>query len=464
MSYNKETGMYEGYIYVILNDVHPDKIYVGQTSQTPEGRWRGHIHQVRKHTYTDKLHNAMDKYGIEHFGMDIVEMCKSDTKQGLKCFLNEKERYYVKLFNSYQDGYNLTTGGDSAEHTARKVKRYSLDGIFIKEYPSIESLKVEFDSVSTIYDCCMGNCKYAYGSIWRYAEDALDTYELPTEVEKKEALFRYRLLTEQIIQYDYRGNIVRIFDNVAQVRENIEISQVKLRSCLNGHCIHHKTFVYRFYNDSFNTYNTFSSKPKLVEKRDLNGNLLDVYESVREAGRQNDCAYQTIQGVCAGKRKTASGYLWTYVEESFVMPDLRNKRRCVKVYKYDKTTYELLHIYNSIKEASQDNNVSIQTISRIARGIRNASRSQFVWAFKELNDFEIDQIKINKTSKPVNQYTLDGIFVQSYESIKSAGTCNDYNEMPICQCCLKKQNTAYGYKWYYMNDQEQPDKSKIITK
>ena len=41
MSYNKETGMYEGYIYKIWNDVN-DKIYIGQTRVSVNKRWVMH--------------------------------------------------------------------------------------------------------------------------------------------------------------------------------------------------------------------------------------------------------------------------------------------------------------------------------------------------------------------------------------------------------------------------------------
>lgn len=44
MAYNKETGMYEGWIYIILNDIDPELVYIGQTSNTPEKRWVGHCH------------------------------------------------------------------------------------------------------------------------------------------------------------------------------------------------------------------------------------------------------------------------------------------------------------------------------------------------------------------------------------------------------------------------------------
>lgn len=42
MAYNKETGMYEGFIYIIFNDIDPEKVYIGQTLDTPEKRWNGH--------------------------------------------------------------------------------------------------------------------------------------------------------------------------------------------------------------------------------------------------------------------------------------------------------------------------------------------------------------------------------------------------------------------------------------
>ena len=42
MAYNKETGMWEGYIYVITNSVNR-KQYVGQTITTVEHRFKQHI-------------------------------------------------------------------------------------------------------------------------------------------------------------------------------------------------------------------------------------------------------------------------------------------------------------------------------------------------------------------------------------------------------------------------------------
>jgi group I intron endonuclease len=48
---------------------------------------------------------AIEKYGVENFQFDIIEECSLEK-------LNERETYWIKYFNSIQDGYNLSEGGD----------------------------------------------------------------------------------------------------------------------------------------------------------------------------------------------------------------------------------------------------------------------------------------------------------------------------------------------------------------
>lgn len=53
---------------------------------------------------------------------------------------------------------------------------------------------------------------------------------------------------------------------------------------------------------------------KAVAKLDKNsGEILEIYPSVLEAERQNQC-HSHIKDVCHGKRKTAGGFRWMFVE------------------------------------------------------------------------------------------------------------------------------------------------------
>lgn len=58
-----------------------------------------------------------------------------------------------------------------------------------------------------------------------------------------------------------------------------------------------------------------ASKTK-VRQYDLDGNLLAVFSSQREAAEKTGTCRSSITRCCTGKRKTAGGYKWNYLESS----------------------------------------------------------------------------------------------------------------------------------------------------
>lgn len=95
------------YIYkaiCILNN----KIYIGQTNTSIEERWKQHYTAAFLPSHGDynfAFHRAIRKYGKENFKIELVEECNKDD-------LNEKERYWIQYYDSYNNGYNSTLGGD----------------------------------------------------------------------------------------------------------------------------------------------------------------------------------------------------------------------------------------------------------------------------------------------------------------------------------------------------------------
>ena len=90
-----------GYIYIVINDIN-HKVYIGQTSTSLKRRWHEHTHtDINNGTH---FHNALLKYGVDKFHLYLLEECTIDK-------LNEREIYYISIFNSYKDGYNMTPGG-----------------------------------------------------------------------------------------------------------------------------------------------------------------------------------------------------------------------------------------------------------------------------------------------------------------------------------------------------------------
>lgn len=93
-------------IYKYQNKVN-SKIYIGQSSNI-EKRFNQHLYNSTQDN--EKIKSSIDyaikKYGIENFDFEIIEKCSINE-------LDEKEIYWIKYYNSYQNGYNKTPGGKS---------------------------------------------------------------------------------------------------------------------------------------------------------------------------------------------------------------------------------------------------------------------------------------------------------------------------------------------------------------
>lgn len=55
--------------------------------------------------------------------------------------------------------------------------------------------------------------------------------------------------------------------------------------------------------------------PKIVGKYDLNGNLITVYGSIRQASIENNTCTAVISRACNGHRPHALGFVWKFVEQ-----------------------------------------------------------------------------------------------------------------------------------------------------
>lgn len=90
-----------------------NKIYIGQTIK-PSERYRKHINEAynAKHSgYNTHLSKAIRKYGIENFKYEIIVTVNIDNLQELTKKLDWFEQFYIRKYNSYKNGYNLTKGG-----------------------------------------------------------------------------------------------------------------------------------------------------------------------------------------------------------------------------------------------------------------------------------------------------------------------------------------------------------------
>ena len=88
-------------LWKIENNIN-HKVYIGQSVDI-EKRWQRH----KQSEDNCPIHKAFKKYGIENFTFTIIEECEREQ-------LDEKEQYYIKYYDSYNNGYNLTIGGQGS--------------------------------------------------------------------------------------------------------------------------------------------------------------------------------------------------------------------------------------------------------------------------------------------------------------------------------------------------------------
>lgn len=202
-------------IYKITNKIN-NMSYIGKTENTIEKRFKQHIRDSRKEKNKDrKLYADMNKYGIEFFEVELLEDCLTEEA-------SEREIFYIKLYGTYRNGYNMTIGGDgttyidrkkvideyykllnitevskklghstksiskilkdnnidikrhqdiSKEKLSKKVSQFDLNNNFIRTFNSIKEAAI-FNNIgddSKITKVCKGKRKTAYGYIWKYA-------------------------------------------------------------------------------------------------------------------------------------------------------------------------------------------------------------------------------------------------------------------------------------------------------
>ena len=94
-------------IYKITNLIN-NKSYIGKSINI-EMRFIAHRTKYNWDKEKNKpLYRAFKKYGIENFSFSIVKQCNKED-------LDKEEIYWIGYYNTYQNGYNITIGGDGGK-------------------------------------------------------------------------------------------------------------------------------------------------------------------------------------------------------------------------------------------------------------------------------------------------------------------------------------------------------------
>ena len=162
-------------IYVIQNK-QTSKKYVGLTrKKNPHVRWREHIYNANNPWVDMAISKAISEEGVDNFTFYVIETCDEDV-------VNEREKYWIEKFDSYNNGYNSTIGGSGClrdiyqlnDDRIKPISCYTLEGEHVRDYDSRGIASKELGILkSTITACIKGTTFRAGDYRWTWKGDEL---------------------------------------------------------------------------------------------------------------------------------------------------------------------------------------------------------------------------------------------------------------------------------------------------
>ena len=116
-------------IYGLQNKLKPDKWNVGQSWDVYK-RWRWY-YKTSKCKGQHKLYNALLKYGYDGFEKTVLEVCPIEIvdEKAIQKWLDEREDFWIKHYNSIESGYNIRGAGSRGKMSVESKLKNSLSHI-----------------------------------------------------------------------------------------------------------------------------------------------------------------------------------------------------------------------------------------------------------------------------------------------------------------------------------------------
>lgn len=318
MSYNAHTGLYEGFIYCIKNDVN-SLLYIGQTITTVSDRFSKHKSESKVLKYNSLIHNAMKKYGVEHFYAEQLKKIECHTKDELHNALNENEILYISLYNTLKpNGYNLAIGGDNFGKPAVPIDFYTNDGNLIKCYNSASDAASDNNICEgTVYDSCKGLVSYSPIGVFRYHGDLFDKFPIKDLRNK-----------EKVDVYNTVGCYICTCDSFVDASDKFDTDPASICGVCKGEHSHANYFVFRYFGDAFDIYTV---KSLVVGKYNINGDLTEVYVCPNECMKINNISTQKMYGHLNGRIQCGrDGYYYRYITSLDEYNSFYNNTKLIK--------------------------------------------------------------------------------------------------------------------------------------
>lgn len=202
-----------GFIYTVKNQI-TGQYYVGATTDSMEQRKLDHEERAIRGEDT-KLAKAIATYGSDTFQWNITDTANNTNE------LAEKEKAYIIKYDSKENGYNSSLGGEFK----KKVFQFDKEtGELINSFDSItEASMVIGCSKACISKSCLNENRTCHGYVWSYSS-SID-FELVSDKRTKRVLMVSSLGS---------GKANQVFNSVAEASRATGLSKSSISRVCRG--------------------------------------------------------------------------------------------------------------------------------------------------------------------------------------------------------------------------------------
>lgn len=128
---------------------------------------------------------------------------------------------------------------------------------------------------------------------------------------------------KKVCEIDENKNILEIWDSLAEAGEKTKLDRFKISDVCNGKRLTTGNRIFRFLDETNNIFipvkkmnqvqvNRITKASKKVVKMTLEGEILQVYDSIALAAVDTGCDSSAISKVCRGQRNKCGGFKWEF--------------------------------------------------------------------------------------------------------------------------------------------------------
>lgn len=273
-----------GYVYRIISP--SNKQYIGVTTKKdPKARWKEHVRLSHKGIKHRALYYAMNKYGVENMKFEVIKKLPNTTQESLF----EAEKYYIKKFDTFKKGYNMTEGGEGTP------------GLFGELNPFYGHKHTE----ETKRKLSMAARGHKHTEEWKKKNSELMRKRMTDPNYRKLALESLKASAKARRKKIVCDTDNKAFESVQECSKYYGIDRSSLRQVCNRERATAKGKRFSWYGDNspyFEDKRTFY-QPKKVRCIEKN----KTYNSIREASQELNLVEQHISACLHGRQKSTGG-------------------------------------------------------------------------------------------------------------------------------------------------------------